>query len=50
MKIRIDRNGDDVHMEVERDPMPPERFNATETLAAAFSLGYQAGKKEGGSK
>lgn len=33
MKITIDRNGDDVHMEVERDPMPPERFKAVCKLA-----------------
>lgn len=33
MKITIDRNGDDVHMEVERDPMPPERFKAMCKLA-----------------
>ena len=28
MKITIDRNGDGVHMEVEREPMPPEMFDA----------------------
>ena len=28
MKITIDRNGDDVHMEVERHPMPESRFRA----------------------
>jgi len=26
MKITINRTGDDVHMEVERTPLPPERF------------------------
>lgn len=35
MKITIDRNGDDVHMEVERDPMPPERFKAVCKLVGA---------------
>ncbi len=33
MKIVLDRTGDDVHMEVDRDPMPPERFTALCKLA-----------------
>ena len=35
MKITIDRKDDDVHMEVERDPMPPERFKAVCKLVGA---------------
>ncbi len=35
MKITIDRNGDDVHIELEREPMPPERFKAVCKLAGA---------------
>jgi len=35
MKITIDRNGDDVHMEMEREPMPPERFQAVCKLTRA---------------
>lgn len=35
MKITLDRNGDDVHLEVERDPMPPERFKAVCKLVSA---------------
>ena len=35
MKITIDRKDDDVHMVVERDPMPPERFKAVCKLTGA---------------
>ncbi len=35
MKIRLDRTGDDIHIQVERDPMPPERFTALCKLAGA---------------
>ncbi len=35
MKITLDRTRDDVHMEVERDPMPPERFKAVCGLVGA---------------
>ncbi len=35
MKITLDRTGDDVHIQVERDPMPPERFTALCRLAGA---------------
>ena len=35
MKITNDRNGGDVHMEVERNPMPPERFKAVYKLVSA---------------
>ena len=35
MKITIDRNGDDVHIEVEREPMPESRFRALYTLLLA---------------
>ncbi len=35
MKITFDHRGDGVHMEVQRDPMPPERFKAVCRLVAA---------------
>ena len=35
MKITLDRNGDNIHLEVERDPMPPERFKAVCKLVGA---------------
>lgn len=35
MKITIDRTGENVHMELERDPMPPERFAALCKLTLA---------------
>jgi len=35
MKVTIDRTGDDVHMEVERDPLPLERFAALCRLAGS---------------
>ncbi len=35
MKITLDRTGDDIHIQVERDPMPPERFKALCRLAGA---------------
>lgn len=28
MKVTIDRTGDDVHVQLEQEPMPPERFAA----------------------
>jgi len=33
MKITLDRTDDDIHIQVERDPMPPERFTALCRLA-----------------
>ncbi len=35
MKITLDRNGDDIHIQVERDALPPERFTALCRLAGA---------------
>ncbi len=35
MKITIDHNGDDFHMEVQRNPMPEGRFRALCSLALA---------------
>lgn len=35
MKIMISRNADGVHMELEREPMPLERFTALCKLALA---------------
>lgn len=35
MKVTIDRTGDDVHISLERDPLPPERFSALCKLARA---------------
>lgn len=35
MKIRIDRDGDDTHIQVERDPLALERFTALCKLARA---------------
>lgn len=35
MKITIDRNGDDIHMTVDREPMTPERFKVMCKLAGA---------------
>ncbi len=35
MKITLDRTGDDIHIQVERDPMPPERFKAVCGLVGA---------------
>lgn len=39
MRITIDRIGDDVRLQLERDPMPPERFNAVCKLAGAAIAG-----------
>ncbi len=39
MKIRIDQNGDGIHVELERDPLPPERFTALCKLALAAIAG-----------
>lgn len=44
MKITIDHTGDDVHIELKREPMPPERFNALCKLAlAAIGAGVSLG-------
>ena len=39
MKITIDRNGDGVHVEVEREPMPESRFRALCTMLLAAIAG-----------
>lgn len=35
MKVTIDRTGDDVHVSLERDPLPPERFKVVCKLVGA---------------
>ena len=35
MKITIDKTGDDVHVQLEQEPMPPERFAAVYKLLGA---------------
>lgn len=35
MKITVDRTGDDIHVSLEQEPMPPERFKAVCVLVCA---------------
>ncbi len=39
MKVTIDHNGDGIHVELKRDPLPPERFTALCKLALAAIAG-----------